>query len=168
MEKKTRAHTHEPNDTDWIARKTRSTLNPNEEERLREFSVSNSLCACMLRKSAESLGGGKERISKKKCVCVFFIARQKKIQIDIKEACNLDKNMPLTAVIVKCCSEIYLKYAMCLCVYMWIVCIEWIRLTQCSTGKTIFSHSYSPAACVCVLETRACVNTHQTKECTVS
>ena len=84
----------------------------------------------------------------------FFIVRQKKIQIDIKEACNLDKNMPLTAVIVKCCSEIYLKYVMCLCVYMWDVCIEWIRLTQRSTGKTIFSHSYSFAASMCLRRAR--------------
>lgn len=32
---------------------------------------------------------------------------------DIKEACNLDKNKPLTAVIVKCCPELYLKYVIC-------------------------------------------------------
>lgn len=39
---------------------------------------------------------------------------------NIKEACNLDKNKPLTAVIVKRCSEIYLKHVICMyvCVYV--------------------------------------------------
>lgn len=67
----------------------------------------------------------------------IFIAK-KKCESDIKEACNLDKNKPLTAVIVKCYYEIYLKYVICMCVYATLY-VHWIASsTQSWTGKTIF------------------------------
>lgn len=86
-------------------RKTRSTLNPCKEEQFEKFALSNLHCSSMERMLKESQGWKKRRN-------VFII---KKNTNDIKEACNLDKNMPLTAVIVKCCSETHLKY---LCVFV--------------------------------------------------